>query len=105
VTAGRAAEDNGGRGGEQRDDKRGNTRGVSWLSPGGGNGARIVRLVSARERALMPFKPNYNLRRAERRRAQQQKQEEKQQRRQEKAAERKAARDDAPPAEKDPGNI
>lgn len=52
----------------------------------------------------MPFKPNYNQRRAERRRAQQQKGEEKQRRREEKAAQRKVAQGEAPPATDDPGN-
>lgn len=52
----------------------------------------------------MPFKPNYNTRRADRRRAQQQKQEEKQQRREEKAAQRKAARAETLPADDDPAN-
>jgi hypothetical protein len=49
----------------------------------------------------MPFRPNYNLRRADRRKAQQQKHEEKQKRREEKAAQRKAARGEVTPAEED----
>jgi hypothetical protein len=52
----------------------------------------------------MPFKPNYNTRRADRRRAQQQKQEEKQQRREEKAAQRKAARAETLPADDEPAS-
>jgi hypothetical protein len=52
----------------------------------------------------MPFKPNYDVRRADRRRAQQQKHEEKQQRREEKAAQRKAARGETLPAKDDPAD-
>jgi hypothetical protein len=53
----------------------------------------------------MPFKPNYNLRRADRQRAQQQKHEEKQQKREEKAAQRKAARSGQTlPDKDDPAN-
>jgi len=42
----------------------------------------------------MPFKPNYNMQRADRKRAQEQKKEEKIRRREEKAAKRKAAQDE-----------
>lgn len=42
----------------------------------------------------MPFKPNYNLQRADRKRAQEQRKEEKLRRREEKAAKRKAAKND-----------
>lgn len=58
----------------------------------------------ANERRLMPFKPKYNLRRADRQRAQQQKQEEKEQRRQERAAQRKEARDATATTEDASGN-
>ncbi len=50
----------------------------------------------------MPFKPNYNARRADRRRAQQEKQEEKLRRRQDKAVQRKAERDEPSPDNSDP---
>jgi hypothetical protein len=49
----------------------------------------------------MPFKPNYNLRRADRQRAQQQKREEREQARQDKVAKRKAARDSDEPSAED----
>jgi hypothetical protein len=49
----------------------------------------------------MPFKPNYNLRRADRERALYEKHEEKERRRQEKAAQRKAARDETGSVEGD----
>jgi hypothetical protein len=61
-------------------------------------------LFFANERQLMPFKPKYNLRRADRQRAQQQKHEEKEQRRQERAAQRKGERDTIATAEDAPGN-
>ena len=64
---------------------------------------RCGRTLSSWQGTLMPIRPNYNLRRADRRRAQQEKHEEKQQERQDRVAKRKATRDDARPLEDEPG--